>query len=182
MGGIFPPKWICEVIKNICYRLNAHKICPRIVIPIGTFFWIHICAISKNDLFWSLWFLCTHCLGLVFFQFANWQKKNFSFSALKKGTHKFASNARNGIVSFLAFGAFVACSLTCFWTGIQSHNNARTGIDHRSSCFRMGTRLHNNARIRIADKSSLFDFARIGILMREPFVNRDECLCANGEC
>ena len=26
------------------------------------------------------------------------------------------------------------------------------------------------------------DFARIGILMREPFVNRDECQCANGEC
>ena len=26
------------------------------------------------------------------------------------------------------------------------------------------------------------DFARIGILMREQSVNRDECQCANGEC
>ena len=85
-------------------------------------------------------------------------ENDFSFSALKKGTHKFASNACNGIVLFLTIGAFFACSLTCFWMGIRSHNNAHIGIANRSSCFQTGTRLHNNARIGITVRSSLSCF------------------------
>ena len=59
------------LVKYLCYRLYAHKICPRNVIPIGAFFRIPICAICQNDPFLSLWFLCAHFLGLIFFQFAN---------------------------------------------------------------------------------------------------------------
>ena len=55
------------------------------------FFRVPICAICQNDPFWLFWFLCAHCQGLIFFQFADWQKMNISFCALKKGTHKFAS-------------------------------------------------------------------------------------------
>ena len=75
---------MCKNTLCICYRLYAHKIFLHIVIPICAFFTLPICAIWKNDPCWSLWFLCVHCQGLIFFQFANWQKMSISFCALKR--------------------------------------------------------------------------------------------------
>ena len=59
--------------------------------PQAHYFRVPICAICQNDPFWSFWFLCAHCPGLIFFQFANRQNKKISFSALKKCIHKFAN-------------------------------------------------------------------------------------------
>ena len=61
------------------------------------FFTLPICAICQNDPFWSLWFLCVHCRGLIFCQFADWQKKNTSFCTLKQGTHKSTNWCQNKI-------------------------------------------------------------------------------------
>jgi hypothetical protein len=74
------------VIAYICTRFFR-----ALWSPYAHFFRIPICKIRQNDPFWSLWFLCTHCQGHIFIQFANWQKINISFCPLKKGTHKFAN-------------------------------------------------------------------------------------------
>ncbi len=46
---------------------------------------------------------------------------------------KYGVNARNGILCFISVCAFVACGLTCFWTGIWIHHNARIGIGNTIS-------------------------------------------------
>jgi hypothetical protein len=83
---------------SICYRLYAHKIYPRIVIPIGALFQSpHMRNLPK----WPVLVILVPVRALSGANFLsvreltenenNWQKMKISFSAIKKETHKFAN-------------------------------------------------------------------------------------------